>query len=99
MEFGLVFWHEIIYLDLQPRQLHCGKKACVHYAGCHRLGKCTLIWLAATNSLQGELTAECQRSGQQDHHTTQAEPDGHRLPSLYSLLQILERFGTRRMFA
>ena len=58
-----------------------------------------LIWLAATNSLQGELTAECQRSGQQDHHTTQAEPDGHRLPSLYSLLQILERFGTRRMFA
>ena len=62
-------------------------------------GKCSLSWLAATNSLQGDLTAEGQHTGQHDHHTTQAEPDRHGLLSLYSLLQFLEHVGTWRMFA
>ena len=84
VEFGLVFWHEMIYLDLQPSQLHCDKKKWVHDAGCHHLGKCSLSWLAATNSLQGDLTAEGQHTSQHDHHTTQAEPDRHGLLSLFT---------------
>ena len=55
-------------------------------------------WLCATNSLQGDLTAEGQHAGQQDQHTTQAEHDRHGLLSPYSLFSnILERRSCLRI--